>query len=120
MRGLALSLVLAAVAAPALADGERIFTQRCKICHAAQAGAGNKTGPNLLGVFGRAAGAVEGFRYSPAHRDSGLVWDAKTLDAYLEDPQGVVPGSNKRLKGMADESDRAALIGFIESLNQPE
>jgi cytochrome c len=120
MRWLALIVVLATVAAPALADGERIFTQRCKICHAAEAGARNKTGPNLFGVFGRAAGAVEGFRYSPAHRDSGLVWDAATLDVYLQDPQGVVPGSNKRLKGIADADQRAALIGYMETLVQGE
>ncbi len=117
MKWLALSLVLATVAAPALADGERSFEQRCKICHAAEAGAGNKTGPNLFGVFGRAAGAVEGFRYSPAHRDSDLVWDAETLDVYLQDPQGVVPGSNKRLKGIADADERAALIDFMKGLN---
>ncbi|MDP6953297.1 MAG: c-type cytochrome, partial [Alphaproteobacteria bacterium] len=109
-----------ASAGTALADGERIFAQRCKICHAIEAEARSKTGPTLFGVYGRAAGAVEGFRYSPAHRDSGLVWDAETLDAYLADPQGVVPGTTKRLKGIADAAERAALIGFIESSNQGE
>ena len=50
-------------------------------------------GPGLKGVFGRRAGAKEGFIYSPAMKKSAVTWDETTLAAFLADPRAVVPGT---------------------------
>ncbi|WP_424939273.1 c-type cytochrome [Aliiroseovarius sp. S253] len=80
------------------AKGEKDF-KKCKSCHAIVDDAGEvifkggKTGPNLYGVVGRAAGAVEGFKYGNSIVDAGtagLVWDADTLAAYIKDPKGFL------------------------------
>jgi cytochrome c len=72
------------------AAGERIFGQ-CKACHVAEAGV-NRVGPSLWGVVGRKAGSIEGFKYSKANLNSGLVWTEEQLFTYLEAPQRTVPG----------------------------
>ena len=49
-------------------------------------GAGHKQGPNLHGLFGRQSGQAEGFAYSAANKNSGVVWGEDTLFEYLIDP----------------------------------
>ena len=70
--------------------GERVF-RRCSACHTFDPDQ-RRPGPHLVGVIGRTAGAVEGFRYSDAMMESGIVWDDASLREYLEDPRAVVPG----------------------------
>lgn len=96
------ALICAALAAPAFAqdaaNGEKEF-RKCKACHAIQSDTGEeivkggKTGPNLFGVVGRAAGTEEGFSYSQALielKDSGEVWTEEDLVAYMTDPNKFV------------------------------
>ncbi len=93
--------ILAALgtATPALAEGdvaagEKLF-KKCKACHMVVNGddvifKGGKTGPNLYGIIGRAAGAVEGFRYGKslvAAAEAGLVWDEELIAKYVTDPK---------------------------------
>jgi hypothetical protein len=52
----------------------------------------HRTGPLHRGVFGRRAGSVAGYNYSPALRQAGFVWDTATLDAWLKNPEALVPG----------------------------
>lgn len=88
--GLGAALAPQAMAQDAAA-GERVFN-RCKACHALEAGQ-NKVGPYLAGIFGRTAGTAEGYRYSPinsAAGEAGLVWDEENIVTYLEDPQGFL------------------------------
>ncbi|MGE0719348.1 MAG: cytochrome c family protein, partial [Alphaproteobacteria bacterium] len=79
----AAAAALVAVAAPAAAQdaakGEPIFRRLCFVCHAVGEGARNKVGPVLNGIVGRKAGTVEGFNYSPANRESAVVWTAEAL-----------------------------------------
>ena len=63
--------------------GERLLRQRCAACHALVAGQ-NRVGPHLSGVIGRKAGSVEGARYSPALRESQIVWTEETLEGFLD------------------------------------
>lgn len=102
---------------PALADGdaaagEALF-RRCALCHSFDP-AERKNGPHFLGVVGRDAAAVEGYDYSEALRQSGLVWTEEMLELYLADPQALVPGTRMG-KGVADEGVRRDLIAYLKS-----
>ncbi|MCX8132503.1 MAG: cytochrome c family protein [Roseococcus sp.] len=90
-------------------NGQRLFNQ-CRACHTANEGGRNGVGPNLHGVVGRAAGAVEGFRYSANLREraaAGLVWTEETLLAYLRDPKAVLPQGNMSFPGFRDNMQNA-------------
>ena len=99
------------------AKGERVFN-KCKSCHTLEQGGKNKQGPNLFGFMGRAAGAVEGFKYSTALLESGIVWDVEVLDAYLEKPKNVVPRGKMAFPGLRKEQDRADLISYLGETTQ--
>ena len=96
------------------ADGEKIFNRTCALCHSINAGE-NLIGPSLAGVVGRRSGQAAGYDYSDANRNSGLTWDRGTLDRYLTDPRGVVPGTKMSFPGLKDPAERQAVIGFLES-----
>ena len=93
-------------------NGRRTFTQ-CKSCHVVEAGAGNRVGPNLHGVFGRKAGSVEDFAYSPAVKGSGIVWDETQLDHWLANPQKDLPGNRMTFAGIADPNKRRDVIAYL-------
>jgi cytochrome c len=97
-------------------QGERVF-QRCFACHSVVAGEDKLPGPNLRGVVGRRAGTQPGFRFSPALIEAGargLVWTRATLDAYLADPVGFLPGTEMGLPGLRDAVDRKNVIDYLE------
>ncbi len=105
--------VAAAAAAPPLvgnpARGEAIYA-RCKACHALGY---NSVGPRHCGLLGRRAGSVPDFAYSSAMKNSHLVWNAKTLDRFLANPMGVVPGTAMTYAGVPDPQERADLIAWL-------
>lgn len=102
------------------ARGERQF-RNCLACHSLQPNK-NLTGPSLSGVFGRKAGSLESFtRYSDALKSSGLVWNDKTLDSWLADPEHMVPGNQMPFPGMKSGQDRADVIAYLkEEASQPD
>lgn len=100
MKFTAFAAALAAVslATPVLAEGDVAAGEKefgkCKSCHMVVAPdgkeivKGGKTGPNLYGVIGRAAGSTD-FKYSASLKaagEKGLVWDAASFAAYTVDP----------------------------------
>lgn len=93
--------------------GKTVFNS-CAACHAPNHD--NRVGPGLEGIIGRKAGTVPGFSYSDAIKNSGIVWDAKILDAYLESPQKVVPGNRMPYAGLKDSTDRADLVAYLATL----
>jgi cytochrome c len=113
---LAASTGIAAPAGAGYGDperGARAF-RACAACHSLQPGR-HRTGPSLAGVFGRKAGTAEGFsRYSPALAALNVAWDEVSLDAWLEDPQGLVPGNRMAFRGVPDAQARADLIAYLE------
>lgn len=86
----------------------------CAACHAPAGGHG--IGPSLAGVLGREAGTLAGFRYSRAMRDSGIKWNAKSLNHYIENPQKVVPGNRMPFAGLKDPAQRAAIVRYLSTL----
>ena len=101
---------------PALAaSGEKIY-RKCKACHQVGEGAKNRVGPQLNGVMGRAAGAVEGFKYSKAMTAKGaegLVWSDENLSAFLEKPKDFVPKTKMSFRGLKSAEDRAAIAAYL-------
>jgi cytochrome c len=93
------------------ARGEARF-QDCAACHRLEAGV-NNVGPSLHGIFTRKAGKLADFRYSPALKRSGISWTPETLDAFLTNPQALVPGNRMPYAGMADAGNRADLIAYL-------
>ena len=105
-------LLLPAAASAQQADGERLFRQRCGACHTMDSGQ-NRVGPHLSGVVGRTAGSVEGARYSAAMQESGIVWDAHSLDTFLAAPRQMVQGTTMTV-GLPNAEQRAAIIAYLE------
>lgn len=93
------------------ARGEQIYS-RCLACHAL---AYDRVGPRHCGLFGRLAGSVTGFDYSPAMKKSGIVWTEKTLDRFLANPLRMVPGTTMTYAGIKDAGERADLIAYLRN-----
>ena len=92
----------------------RLVFRKCQACHSMEPGK-TMLGPSLAGIIGRKAGSAAGYNYSPAMQQANIVWDAKSLDAYLSDPQKLVPGNKMPFPGLKTEQDRADVIAFFAS-----
>jgi cytochrome c len=90
------------------AHGKTVY-QVCMGCHSLDE---EDVGPRHRGVVGRVAGTVPGYAYSPALKDSHIVWDRDTLDRWLSNPQGLVPGT-KMFFSMSSAGDRADVIAYL-------
>ena len=117
---LAVGLALPAGMPPAIAraatgdpaKGAELY-RACAACHSLEPGR-HRTGPSLAGVLGRKAGGEPGFRrYSPALRQSGVVWGQATLDAWIANPAAAIPGNRMTFKGLPDPQARADLIAYL-------
>ena len=123
---------LAAAQAGDPAAGEQAFRQ-CQTCHVVAdpdgnvlAGRNAKTGPNLYGVMGRQAGAVEDFNYSDAlveAGETGLTWDEESFVGYLLDPNAFLreylddPGVRSKMTfRVRQEEDALNLAAYLHSL----
>ena len=94
----------------------RLSFGQCAVCHTAAQGQPHRIGPNLYGIVGAAAGKADGFAYSAAMRDSGVVWTEEALDAFLENPQDFMRGNRMAYMGEADAETRSNLIAYMRSL----
>lgn len=113
--GVVLAHPSGANAAGDAARGKKDFL-KCAICHSAAPNT-HKTGPSLTGVWGRKAGTVEGFsRYSDALMKSGVVWNDQTLDAWLQGPRQMIPGTTMTLAPIRDAVERQNIVAYLKQL----
>ena len=112
-----LALLMMLLAGSALADGDAARGEKkfedCAACHRLEAGA-NNVGPSLHGIFGRKAAEIADIRYSPAIKRSAIFWTPETVDKFITDPQGMVPGNRMPYAGMASTANRADLIAYLQ------
>jgi cytochrome c len=90
--------------------GKAVFEKRCTGCHAIEA---DREGPRLAGVYGRKAGSVAGFAYSPGLKNSGITWTDETLERWLSDPDLVVKDNNMSI-GVPGAEERRDLIAYLK------
>jgi cytochrome c len=99
------------------ARGQRVFGA-CAACHSLQPKQ-NMTGPSLADVWNRKAGSLASFdRYSEALKSANIVWNDKTLDEWIKDPQHVVPGSQMAFAGIKEAQQRADLLAYLKEATQ--
>lgn len=101
--------------------GERQFARKCSVCHTLTSDGANRAGPTLFGVFGRKAGSVPGYPYSPALRDAPIVWNEETIAKLFElGPENFTPGSKMPLQKITDAAIRDQLIAFLKRATTAE
>src|SRR5512137_900632 len=110
------SLQILAVEAACAGDAELAFNNHCRECHMIDRG-DNRVGPSLCGVIGRKAGTEPGFQnYSAAVQDSGIVWDAGSIDKWITNANAFLPGNNMNpFPGVDDPAQRALIISYLTS-----
>ncbi|MTI02323.1 cytochrome c family protein [Roseibium sp. RKSG952] len=96
--------------------GKKVF-RKCKACHELKPGR-NTVGPTLHGVINASAGQVEGFKYSGALQDSGIVWTEAALTEFLANPRKSIPGNRMAFPGLKKDTDIADVIAYIQAETQ--
>ena len=106
----------ASVATHAAEPGQLAFNNRCRTCHSIKEG-DNRQGPSLHAIVGRRAGSSAGYAgYSQALKNSEIVWDEETLDAFIANPDAVVSGHNMRpYPGLPDPEERQQIVAYLAS-----
>jgi len=94
-------------------NGGEVF-KKCRACHQIGETAKNAVGPVLNGLFGRHSGTIEGFTYSDANKNSGVVWDEATFAKYIADPRAFMPGNKMAFAGLKDPEDIKDLVAFLK------
>ena len=114
---LAAALFTVLASGPVLAEGdpakgEKVF-RKCKACHVVNEEK-NRVGPHLVAIIGRSAGAVEGFKYSKAMKESGITWTEENLTAYLSDPRGFIKGNRMAFAGLKKDVEIVNVIAYLK------
>lgn len=97
--------------------GEKSFA-KCRACHQIGETAKNGVGPQLNGLIGRHSGAVEGYNYSDANKNSGLTWDEATFKDYIKNPRAKVPGTKMVFAGITNETEIDNLIAYLKQFDK--
>ena len=110
--GIGMGMSVGATLAADVDAGKKVF-RKCKACHTLKEGGKSAIGPNLYGVVGRNAATVDGFKYSKAMKESGLVWDEATLTGYLTKPKEFLPGNKMPFPGLKKPEQIENVIAYI-------
>jgi len=96
-----------------ISAGERSWN-KCRACHQVGETAKNGVGPQLNGLFGRHSGAVDGYSYSAANKNSGITWDEAIFADYIKDPKAKIPGTKMVFAGIKNEQEVKDLTAFLK------
>ena len=95
--------------------------RKCAGCHKIEKGTRGGMGPNLYGIFNSPAGQVEGYRYSEWLKESGIIWDRESLQAWLSDRKTREEYFGKKVfktkmmwTGIKKEEDMNAILDYLE------
>jgi cytochrome c len=99
-----------------LAAGEKSF-RKCLPCHSIGPDAKNKVGPEQNGLDGRKAGTVDGYSYSDANKNSGIVWSDQTFKDYIADPRAKIPGTKMIFPGIKNPQEATDLWAYIKQFD---
>ena len=99
-----------------LKAGENSF-KKCLACHAVGEDAKNKVGPLLNGLEGRKSGTIEGYSYSEANKNSGIVWGKDVFVEYIKDPKAKIPGTKMIFPGIKSETETGDLWAYLASFD---
>lgn len=114
---LALLMTAGTAIAQDLSAGERSWN-KCRACHQIGEGARNLVGPQLNGLLGRNAGTAEGYSYSSANKNSGIVWDEASFAEYIKDPRVKIPGTKMIFAGIKNEKEIGDLLAFLKQFDK--
>ncbi len=104
----------------AAGPGELEFLRKCSVCHTLTPDDGNRAGPTLHALFGRRAGTLPGYPYSPALRNLEVTWTEATVAQLFDDgPDVMVPGTKMPIQRLKSVKRRDDLIAFLKSATAP-
>ena len=93
------------------AAGRQVY-RKCQACHSLEPGK-NSLGPSLSGIFGKKVAEAPNYNYSAAMKSANIVWDMATLDAYLLDPQKLIPQNKMPFPGLKTATERKDVIAYL-------
>jgi len=96
-------------------DGATLFKQQCGTCHTSNETDPVRQGPSLFNIVGRRAGIADGFKYSSGFAKADFVWDEVRIDAWITNPQQMMPGAVMAYRQARPEV-RAAIIAYLKEL----
>src|SRR5262245_53387082 len=97
-----------------VAKGEAAFVRQCAICHTIDKGGENRLGPNLFGIVGKRAGAVPGFKYTNAFRNTATFeWTEGLLGPWIALPAVMVPGSAMGVFPGVSDRDKDDIVAYV-------
>jgi cytochrome c len=102
--------------ASASVDKGQATAKQCQACHTFEKGGPNRVGPNLWGIVDRPRASEAGFNYSAAMKAKAGKWTYDELNKFLASPRGYIQGTNMSFAGLARDTQRADVIGYLRTL----
>ncbi|WP_411359634.1 c-type cytochrome [Pseudidiomarina salilacus] len=102
-----------------LEHGAKIFKYKCAACHSMDVDKSQFFGPHLNQIMGRKIGELESYKFSDDVADFDFYWTLENMDAWLENPQQIVPNMCMPFLGIKNSEQRLALIGYMQQASTP-